>query len=170
MIVPLAVIGLYKIFAFDFGLRANGAQCGAFDPGMVRNRHWRNRVIGISSLQRNVIAFVDNFKAELFQSGKNFCFWGVMRKFSHGMVTSVSAIKASLGNRDLFNTFEPKVLRWKRRAEVVSARACSYVSPSPTTTPSMPIGYPTYPSCSLEITIFMGKCILNSSYATSVPL
>ena len=33
------------------------------------------------------------------------------------------------------------------------------IFPSPTTTPSMPNGYPTYPSSSLDITIFIHRCI-----------
>ncbi len=105
------IIRLYKIFAFDFGLRADCAECRAFDPGMIGDRHWRDRMIRIISLQRNMNTFANNFKVELFQSGKNFCFWGVVREFSQGMVTSVSAMKSSLDKLDLFSTFEPKVLR-----------------------------------------------------------
>ena len=163
-ILLLAVIGLYKIFALDFGLRADGAKRRTLDSGMVRDGHGCDGMIGIFSLQRNMIARADNFKSKISQGGKDFCFGHVLREFTHGTVTSVSAIKASLGNFDLFNTFGPKVLMWKRMADVVSARAFSYVSPSPTTTPSMPNGYPTYPSLSLAITILIGKCILNSSY------
>mgnify|MGYP001568257010 CR=1 FL=1 len=166
----LAVIGLYKIFAFDFGLRTDGAKRRTLDSGMVRDGHGCDGMIGILSSQGDVAARADNFKSKTSQGGKNFGFGGIMRELAHGTVTSVSAIKASLGSFDLFNTFDPKVLIWKRRADVVSARASSYVSPSPTTTPSIPNGYPTYPSLSLAITILIGKCIFYSSYAPSVTL
>ena len=162
-ILLLVVISCYKIFAFDFGLGADQPERGAFDPGMVWNGHRRNGVVWILSSQGDVVARTDHFKTKPSEGGKDFCLWGVLREFTHGTVTSVSAMKASLGNFDLFNTLEPKVLMWKRMADVVSAKASSYVLPSPTTTPSMPKGYPTYPSLSLAITILMGKCILNSS-------
>ena len=70
------------------------------------------------------------------------------------------ADSAQVGILNFFKTFAPKVWIWKSNADLVSARASSYVFPSPTTTPSMPNGYPTYPSSSLDITIFIHRCIL----------
>ena len=164
--VSVAKLGLfkrlYKIFAFYPGLGTDSAQRRAFYFRMIRDGHGSNRAVRIPALQRDMIARADNFKTKVLQGGKDFCLCRVAGKLTQGMATSVSAIKASLGILNLFKTFAPKVRIWKSSADLVSARASSYVFPSPTTTPSMPNGYPTYPSSSLEMTIFMDRCIFIS--------
>lgn len=164
--VGLAELGLfkrlYKIFAFYPGLGTDSAQGRAFYLRMIGNGHRSDCAVVIPALQRDVIAGTDNFKPKIFQGSKDFCLCRVAGELAQGIATSVSAIKASLGILNLFKTFTPNVRMWKSSADLVSARASSYVFPSPTTTPSMPNGYPTYPSSSLEITIFMDRCIFIS--------
>ncbi len=154
----------YKIFALYAGLRADSAQSRAFYFRMVRNGHRSNCAVGIPALQRNMIAGADNFKTKVFQGSKDLCLCRIAGELAQGMATSVSAIKASLGILNFFKTFAPNVWMWKSSADLVSARASSYVFPSPTTTPSIPNGYPTYPSSSLEITIFINRRIFSPSF------
>lgn len=153
---------LYKIFAFYAGLRADTTEGRTFYFRMVRDSHGSNCTDWIPALQGNMAAGADNFKAKVFQRCKNLCFCRIAGKLAQGMATSVSAIKASLGILNFFKTFAPNVRMWKSSADLVSARASSYVFPSPTTTPSIPNGYPTYPSSSFDITIFMDRCIFIS--------
>lgn len=153
---------LYKIFTFYTCLRTDSAKRRALYFRMIGDSHRRNCAIRVSTLQRDMVTWPDNFKTEALQCGKNLCLCCIAGKLTQGMATSVSAIKASLGNLNFFNTFVPKVRIWKSNADLVSARASSYVFPSPTTTPSIPNGYPTYPSSSLEMTIFTYRCIFIS--------
>jgi hypothetical protein len=151
-----------KIFSLNAGLTAYSAKSGRFQAGMIRNSHGSISAIGIFSLERNMISSPDNFKAKGLKGSKDFFFFSVNRELVQRIATSVSAIKASFGKPNFLITLIPKVSMWKRMADLVSVRASSYVLPSPTTTPSNPNGYPTYPSSSLEMTIlnFFNKCIL----------
>ena len=109
-----------------------------------------------------MVSWPDNFKTKALERMKDFFFLCINREFGQDIATSVSAINASFGKPNFLITLGPKVLMWNKIADFVSERASSYVSPSPTTTPSKPSGYPTYPSSSLEMTIlnFLNRCIL----------
>ena len=158
----LFVKGFDKIFSFNTCLTADDTQGGRFYSGMIRNSHRRISSIGVFSLERYMISWPYNFKSKALESMKDFFFLCVNREFAQDIATSVSAINASFGKPNFLITLGPKVLMWNRIADFVSARVSSYVSPSPTTTPSNPSGYPTYPSSSLEITIlnFLNICML----------
>ena len=151
-----------KIFSLYASLAADSAKSRGFQARMIRNSHRSGSAIGIFSLKRNMISWPDNFKTKDLKCSNDLIFLSVNREFIQRIATSVSAIKASFGKPNFLITLRPKVSMWKRIADLVSARASSYVFPSPTTTPSNPNGYPIYPSSSLEITIlnFFNKCIL----------
>ena len=74
--------------------------------------------------------------------------------------TMTSATKVS--NRSSVSRISrEKVSIWNRIADFTSARASSYVSPSPTTTPLRPMGYAIYPSGCFSTMIFRGfSCIV----------
>ncbi len=160
---PLLFIkGLYKILPFDPCLCTDHSQSGRFYSMVIRNGHWRNAAVGIFSPERDMTALSDNFKPKAFESAERFVFFGVGGKFCQDMATFVSAIKASWGKSIFLITLVPKVLMWNVMADFMSASASSYVSPSPTTTPSSPSGYPMYPSSSFSMTILniLDRCIL----------
>ena len=157
----LTVKCLNKIFSWNTGLSADSPQSRGFYSGMIRNSHRSDSAIRIFSLERNMITLPNYFKPQCLKSMKNFLEFCIDREFIQEIATSVSAIKASFGKFVFLITLEPNVLMWNNIADFVSAKACSYVLPSPTTTPSNPSGYPTYPSSSFEMTIlnFLNRCI-----------
>ncbi len=157
----LFVESINKIFSFDTCLATDSAQSGRFYSRVIGDSHRRNSSIRVFSLERYMVSWPDNFEAKAFEGMKDFFFLCINREFGQDIATSVSAINASFGKPNFLITLGPKVSMWNLMADLVSERASSYVSPSPTTTPSNPRGYPTYPSSSLEITIlnFLNRCM-----------
>src|SRR5581483_9374172 len=88
----------------------------------------------------DMLVFAHHAESQAFERLHDSTFWRILGEARHQLATSASATNASSTGESAAKASLPKVSRWKRMADLTSASASSYESPSPTTTPFMPSG------------------------------